>query len=253
MKKKLRKGFTLVEVIVATAITGLLIAAVMALFGPVRSIIGSIEEDVVTNNVTDVISNYITTRIERSTSYNIDIYDYIGNVYNQSDSDLGSLQERFRLVREARGSSVGEETHCLILKNVDGNFKLYDLGKLNDTDDIGLIMQRVFNPTLNGNYNVFKDEYYNNKQFRYTFKTASNGDVSAPKVWCEVGVKVFNEDDTVAVEARPQTFRLLNMSATAPAASNATLESLENTDYDQASNYTFIAIFYNIKDYTAVS
>ena len=72
MKKLLRKkAFTLVELIVAMAIMMILIGAAMAMFTPVSSIIKSLDEDAVTNSVTDTIMGYISDKLNVATSYNI--------------------------------------------------------------------------------------------------------------------------------------------------------------------------------------
>ena len=47
-----KKAFTLIEMIVSMSIMVILVAAAMAVFNPVKSVIGSLDEDIVTNNVT---------------------------------------------------------------------------------------------------------------------------------------------------------------------------------------------------------
>ncbi len=251
MLKKLKKGFTLVEVIVATAITGLLIAAVMALFGPVKGIIGGIEEDVVTNNVTDVIGEYLITRIEKCTTYNIDLYNFYDNVLGQTETDPGSLQERVAAVKGMCDNSLGEKTYCLVLRNEGGCFRLYDFGEVDNGLQLGLDIYTCFQTGGITNC-VFFPEYYNDMQYRFTFKTTPVGAVNPEKKWCEIGITAFNPDGTVAVESRPQTFKLLNMDLSSPAESNSILESLDNVDYDQTSPLSMIAILYNTKDYTVI-
>ena len=58
MKKLLKKkAFTLVELIVAMAVMVILIAAAMGMFNPVKGIIKMVDEDTVTNAVTDSITD----------------------------------------------------------------------------------------------------------------------------------------------------------------------------------------------------
>ena len=61
MRKLLKKkAFTLIEVIIAMSIMVILIVAAMSMFNPVSSIVKSLDEDTVTNAVTDTITKYVS-------------------------------------------------------------------------------------------------------------------------------------------------------------------------------------------------
>lgn len=69
-----KKAFTLIEMIVSMSIMVILVAAAMAVFNPVKSVIGSLDEDIVTNNVTDTLTNYVSNKLKTATTYNISGY-----------------------------------------------------------------------------------------------------------------------------------------------------------------------------------
>ena len=70
MKKLLKKkAFTLVELIVAMAVMVILIAAAMGMFNPVKGIIKMVDEDTVTNAVTDSITDYVSNKLKAASTY----------------------------------------------------------------------------------------------------------------------------------------------------------------------------------------
>lgn len=69
MKKLLKKkAFTLVELIVAMAVMVILIAAAMGMFNPVKGIIKMVDEDTVTNAVTDSITDYVSNKLKAAST-----------------------------------------------------------------------------------------------------------------------------------------------------------------------------------------
>ena len=82
-----KKAFTLIEMIVSMSSMVILVAAAMAVFNPVKSVIGSLDEDIVTNNVTDTLTNYVSNKLKTATTYNISGYTTDNLKKNSDDSD----------------------------------------------------------------------------------------------------------------------------------------------------------------------
>lgn len=233
-----KKAFTLAEVIIATAITGLLIASVVALFGPVNKIINNIEGDLNINNITDTIHNYIYTKINKSISYNIDIYS--GDNEAKNYSQAASIGYRIDTMIDSGDPSV--TTYCILLKYKDGGYYVYDLGKVTS----GLNYDNKYNNL--SSYRVFNEEYYNNINFRFTFETLGNPE-NDREWWCSFGVTPYDEYDMPVIETRKSLFRMLN--AASKPQSEATLKSLDEYYFNLPVGDTppTIAIIYNIKNY----
>lgn len=232
-----KKAFTLVEVLIATAITGLLIAAVMALFGPVRNLIDDLEGDVNINTTTDSIQNFFHARLNKSIGYNIDIYDATAETKTYTDSS--SIGYRVETMLNTTDTSVS--THCLILKYQDGGYKIYDLGKVSGGAQFDARFAAL------DSYRLFNDEYYSGANYRFTFKTLS--DATTNEWWYQMGITPYDDDGQLLLETRTSLFRMIN-NLTTPQ-SNAALETMNYIDVANHSTPT-IAIIYNVKNYLDV-
>lgn len=231
-----KKAFTLVEVIVATAIMGLLIAAVMALFGPVRGIISGLDENIYLNMTTDNLSNYVYNCLNRSTTYNIGAYTADQLVADESED---SVAKRIGVMIADIDDPSCEDVRCLLIKASDATgYRLYDLGKIATVNDY---FTKINNYSR---YALFSEDYYQGANFKFAFTTSSSGGSSDQK-WCKISVTPFDMDGSLIIEERSHMFKLLNMSLTnvAPVSS----PSLTNLEY---SNDTEIVIIYRIKDFS---
>lgn len=232
-----KKAFTLVEVIIAMAITGLLIAAVMALFEPVNRIISGLDKNVYLDITTDKLSDYVYNCLNRSTTYNVGAYttDQLDN----QPSDTNSVAHRISvMIADMEDPSV-ETTRCLLIKaDSDSGYRLYDFGIVSSVDDY---LDKMDNYKK---YALFSEEYYNECNYKFTFNTTDPEATDGQK-WCKVGVTPYDKYGFQAIEERSHMFKLLNMSLTnVTPTSSATLK---DTSYD---NDTEIVVIYRIKDFT---
>ena len=230
-----KKAFTLVEVLIATAITGLLIAAVMALFGPVRNLIKDIEGDVNINNTTDTIQNYLHARLDKSVGYNIDIYDAASEAMNYNEA--ASIGHRVGTM--VNNTDLSIHTYCILLKYVDGGYRIYDMGDLSNGSAFDTKYANL------ENYRLFNDEYYNNANYRFTFETLNKAETA--EWWCSFGITPYDENGVLLLETRKHVFRMVNNLSTPQSSDKLVTEA---GYFDEENNKTpTIAIIYNIKDY----
>ena len=241
---KYKKGFTLVELLVATAITSILLVAAMSLFTPVRNIAGQIEGDVTTDNITTSMNNYIASRLNKACAFNIDSYTNEELIQAPGNAaQAGPAWRLDKLVSNAEGSiSAGTIRYYAMMLKDDGlGYRIYDFGECSsNSTGIHNEGQNLFAKI--GNYEVyslFEDAYYNNRSFKFTFNTPQSN-------WCEVGTTAFNMDGQVEIQERKTIFKVLNLIATAGAVSQPALATYDENYPDGET----IVIVYAIADYT---
>ena len=226
-----KKAFTLIEMIVSMSIMVILVAAAMAVFNPVKSVIGSLDEDIVTNNVTDTLTNYVSNNLKTATTYNISGYT-TDNLKKNSD-DSNGVAMRVNLMKG--DMDTVENMYCMMLRTTSNGYKLYDFGKINNVSDY---LTKVNDAISNSKYAVFEDEFYNNSHYKFAFETRSSDKGS----WCRMGVNTYDEKGEIKVSERVQMFKLLNMSLLKITPSSAA----ELTDYNYSDDLN-IVILYRIK------
>lgn len=243
MKRLLkRKGFTLVELIVSMAIFGLLVAAAMAMFGPVQSIVSSLDADVTINATTDTLSGYIYGKMNKTVTYNIEQYDDVSLMAGASTD--GSAAKRIAgMISDIEDASI-ESTYCMLIRPETDGYRLYDLGAVTAESFTSV----VNDATKLSRYALFSDHYYGDVDYRFTFSTTPQDAQNNEKKWCRIGVTAFDQDGNVVVEERAQMFKLLNMEMNNLTPYSAPeLEKLDNPGYDGSKT---IVIIYRIKDYS---
>lgn len=233
MKKLLKKkAFTLVELIVAMAVMVILIAAAMGMFNPVKGIIKMVDEDTVTNAVTDSITDYVSNKLKAASTYNIQGYT--------ADKLIAASTEEGSAAKIASAMYMdmedNETAYAMVLRSTSDGYQLYDFGKLNDSSVDFATKANAMSST--GKYAVFNSEYYNNSHYKFTFKTTS-GDKGT---WCRMGVNTYDSDGNIKVSERVQMFKLLNMSLLKLTPSSS--PDLEDYSYSDDMN---IVILYRIK------
>lgn len=239
MKKLLsKKAFTLVEVIIATAIMGLLIAAVMALFGPVRDMIRDMDGDVNINNTTDTIQSFFHAKLNKSIGYNIDIYDATAEAL-LSDKD-GSIGQRVDFMRDAASGDDSISTYCILLRYETDGYYIYDFGKVESGADYD--KKKIFL----GKQRLFNKEYYRDARYRFTFTTIPPKPEHPNQYWYEMGITPYDTEGNLLLETRTSTIKLLNIKS--PPQSKSELETEDYIDVEAGTTPT-IAIIYNIKNY----
>lgn len=202
MKKLLRKkAFTLVELIVAMAIMMVLIGAAMAMFTPVSSIIKSLDEDAVTNSVTDTIMGYISDKLNVATSYNI--AGFTDDQMTKSSDEDDSVGQRVKAM--LADLEANEKMYCMVLRSTTKGYKLHDLGIINSLVNYNTKAAVVVSDDF---YSVFGNEYYNDSRYKFTFDTT----VADKGTWCRIGINTYDADGNIKISERVQMFKLLNMS-----------------------------------------
>ena len=202
MKKLLRKkAFTLVELIVAMAIMMILIGAAMAMFTPVSSIIKSLDEDAVTNSVTDTIMGYISDKLNVATSYNI--AGFTDDQMTKSSDEDDSVGKRVKAM--LADLEPNEKMYCMVLRSTTKGYKLHDLGIINSLVNYNT---KAAVALSDDSYSVFGNEYYNDSRYKFTFDTT----VADKGTWCRIGVNTYDADGNIKISERVQMFKLLNMS-----------------------------------------
>lgn len=202
MKKLLRKkAFTLVELIVAMAIMMILIGAAMAMFTPVSSIIKSLDEDAVTNSVTDTIMGYISDKLNVATSYNI--AGFTDEQMTKSSDEDDSVGKRVKAM--LADLEANEKMYCMVLRSTAKGYKLHDLGRITNLVNYNT---KAAVALSDDSYSVFGNEYYNDSRYKFTFDTT----VADKGTWCRIGVNTYDADGNIKISERVQMFKLLNMS-----------------------------------------
>lgn len=237
---KIKKGFTLVEVVVASAITAILIAAVIAVFQPTVALMASINQNVFVNRVSDTVSDYVFDRLVKANNYKIYGYsynnlnsittqDYVNNYYTKRDAATEKVYAM--LISNDNGIVDGARTF--------GNYKVYDFMEVTGSDTF------LTNLNLKDNFSVLNDDYYLDSNYKFTFDTSiDNTDIGNVKVWCNVRMTPFNSSGELISSERNNTFKLLNMNSIGGLPDSG--DNLKEYTYDED---TQILILYKIKNF----
>ena len=222
-----KKGFTLAEVLVASAITVILLASVMAVFSSTSGIISSMKSNPFADRIENSVCDYIRRSTEKANGY---------RVSGVAQSNLTA--EAITLMSELT-CGTGESNRCLIVSNTEGAYRLYDLGAVTSGD----IMTKIANLT---DYKVYNSEYYENMSCRLALGQTmdSNSRVS----YFNVTAQLFDSDGSNVGQPTSTYFKMLN----APDATNAQVKTAGLDDLTTAYPDTdsCIIFIYRIKDYT---
>ena len=197
MKKLSRKkGFTLVEVLVATVITMILLGSVMAVFASTRNVISGMKKDPFSDRIENSVSEYIRRRTEKANGYRI-----CG--VNQTDlsTKAGTLFGQLTC-------GTGEKNYCLIISNAEGNYRLYDLGVVTSTGDIATKIANL------SNFNVFGTPYYDGLSCKVAFsETKEDTRIS----YMSITTQLYDESNNAVDKETTNYFKVLNRPDTANA------------------------------------
>lgn len=228
MKKLLRKkGFTLVEVIVASAITVILLGSVMALFSSTRNVLSSMKTNPFVDQIENSVCDYVRQSLEKSNGYRI------GGV---SQADLTSTAVTYL---SELTCGAGEKNKCLIVSGTEGSYKLYDLGEVTSTNITSKIASLA-------DYNAYSADFYSGKSCK--FAVSQSIDSNSRITYLNVTTQLFNDDGSITAQPTGTYFKMLN----APDAANAQIKTAGLDDlataYPDAD--TCIIFIYRIKNYT---
>ena len=227
MKKLFRKkGFTLVEVLVATVITMVLLGSVMAVFSSTRTVLADMKTDPFSDRIQNTVSEYIRRSMEKANGYRI---------AGAKQADVKTVAAN---ILSNLSCGTGEKTHCLIISNVEGNYRLYDLGVVTSST----IDTQIGNLT---NYNVFNAEYYDNMSCKLAFTEFI---IDSRIEYMGITVQLCSSDGTELDKPTSNYFKILNQ----PGASSAQITTAGVKDISTAypDSDSCIVIIYRIKDYT---
>ncbi|MGN0598029.1 MAG: PilW family protein [Ruminiclostridium sp.] len=230
MKKLFRKkGFTLVEVLVATVITMVLLGSVMAVFASTRNVLSGMKKDPFADRIENSVCEYIRRSTEKANGYRI-------SGTNQTD-----LAAKTATLFGQLTCGTGEKNHCLIISNAEGNYRLYDLGVVTSTGDIASKITNL------SDYNVFNAPYYDGMSCKVTFDHSINGDSCIS--YMSIAAQIYDADGNVADKPAENYFKVLNM----PTATNAKIDSTDLSDFTTAypDSDSCIVMVYRVRDYTA--
>lgn len=245
MKKLFKKkGFTLVEMIVAMAVTALLCAAAMMLFNSVSGIISGLKGNVNVDVATDTISTYLFDRMSTCSTYNIGVFpvDASGNlVLDETDVDSSSFRVNAHLV-DISGKSVPQVLYAMVIMNDGEGSRIYDLGAISSVDEYE---ERL---AQKDKWRLFVDDYYEGMNFKYTFETVKTGGGDS-KTWCKIGVAPYDENDEPVISPRYQMFNVINSLYNENVVTSSLLPE-SNADLKDTPTDNGIVILYRIRDFS---
>ncbi len=243
MKKIFKsKGFTLVEMVIAMALTAILMGAVMMLFTPVNNIIKSLQGDVNINITTDTISQYLFDRMANSTNFDISLnaLDADGKM------DPSASQTTITSQLADRDDPSIEKLYAIII--MDG--KLYDLGSI---ENYGEYASRVEDYE---SYRLFDDQFYGDAHYKYSFYSVESpsASTSADK-WYHMGITPYDEDGNIIISERATMFKLINLqfSKFDPSIDGVFYTTNPDSTVEAHPQDSGVVILYKIKDYTKVT
>lgn len=254
MKKIFKsKGFTLVEMVIAMALTAILMGAVMMLFTPVNNIIKSLQGDVNINITTDTISQYLFDRMANSTNFDISLnaLDADGKMDPAASENTinNQLSDKF--------DPMLEKLYAIII--MDG--KLYDLGSIENYEEYATKVEDY------ESYRLFDDRFYGDVHYKYSFYTVESPSAStAADKWYHVGITPYaiverDDDGNAAVigdpviSERATMFKLINLqfSNFDPSIGGVFYTTNPDSTVEAHPQDNGVVILYRIKDYTKVT
>lgn len=228
MKKQLcKKGFTLVEVLVASAITVILLGSVMAVFSSTRNIISDMKKDPYNGRIENSVSEYIRRSVEKANGYRMAVISK-----DELNSKLATIYSELPI-------QTGEKNYCIIVSNKDGMYQLYDLGGVVSSSEI---INRLNDSNV---YTVFNSDYYGNLSCKVAITETKQN--SLVQYIC-IATQLYDQDNQNVDKEKASYFQMLNK----PDSANAKIISTELNSISTAcpDDETYIVILYRIKDYT---
>lgn len=209
MKKPNKKGFTLLEVVIATAITAIVFGMVMFLFTAVRDMVNSTIEDATADSVCDSINVYVRSNLQNAVKISVVKYDSA-----TAQTTLDGFKEADRLTKA-----------LVVTENSNGLKRLYDLGDVTAaTDSIS-----VFNSNKE-DFRVFNEDFYYGRNFKFEFMRSAG-----TTNWLSVQTQGFDDENQQVNMAHKLAFKLL-----AIAINNYSIESGLTADDDYLVLYNII-------------
>lgn len=194
---KTKKGFTLVEVLIAVAITMMLLAAVMSLFSPISKMLNSVKSNSIADTICTNSANYVAKKVTIATTIKIAGYDSLAEMKAASSAMVNSI---------TLGS--GEKLYAMVITDADadGPNALYDLGEVDGSTIVSMLTDKAsLTP-----YRVFEDIYYGNMDIKFGFELETTK-------WVNIKTTAYSQDGDKITDTRENMFRLMNKAASATA------------------------------------
>lgn len=190
-----KKGFTLVEVLVAVAITVVLMAIAVAMLTPATRLLNAVKSNAGLDIVCDTAAEYVRGSIQSA--------DAVGF----TNFSTGSEDAVKNLLADIRGGAAVNVHVLSVMKLPDGSgYRLYDYGTLTPTvaDISGLISNE---------HRVFNEDFYAGTDLSFKISSDSNTADGAITVnWLKLDTQSMNGTEP-ANQPRTLSFKMLNGSA----------------------------------------
>lgn len=170
---KNKKGFTLVEVVVAMVITTIIIVAVANLFSPAMQIISSVRNDVNYDTACNAVNTYVRNSIDSSAQVKI-------VALSDASSAVSAMQ--------ADANYPASDYKLKALAVIGG--KLYDFGT------------NVSSITASSTYSAFQDAFYGVNSLTAGIEVEASGK------WVKLQTQAFDVEGNIINQPRTVTFKV---------------------------------------------
>lgn len=133
MKKRLKwifgkKGLTLVEILVVLIVASVLLLCATGMLSPVNNLLNSVKSNAHMDTACNTVNEYIRGMLEKSEAVSIIPYSKFNN-------DPATVRNEWKTYTDEYTPAKGYEVRAVgILENYNGDFRLYDFGKVNNID-----------------------------------------------------------------------------------------------------------------------
>lgn len=191
---KNQKGFTLVEVVIAMAITSIVILAVANLFSSATGLITTLRADTNLDIACDATNTYVRNRLDALNDATVCVSDHV---------DISDTADDY--------SQDGYDVFAIAV--IDG--KLYDFGLLPEVNTGSVLLSRMSAAQLPA-YAVFNEAFYSGTRLNIRFTSANeevtleDGTMSNAVKWLRLESRFMAADSNPANQPKAITFRLFN-------------------------------------------
>lgn len=137
MKKRLKwifgkKGLTLVEILVVLIVASVLLLCATGMLSPVNNLLNSVKGNAHMDTACNTVNEYIRGMLEKSEAVSIIPY----SKFESTDTDVvDEVRGQWKSYVDKYNYKNGYEVRAIgILENYNGDFRLYDFGKVNNID-----------------------------------------------------------------------------------------------------------------------
>ena len=123
-----KKGLTLVEILVVLIVASVLLLCATGMLAPVNNLLNSVKSNAHMDTACNTVNEYIRGILEKSEAISIIPYSKFNN-------DPVTVRNEWKTYTDKYTPAKGYEVKAIgILENYNGDFRLYDFGKVNNID-----------------------------------------------------------------------------------------------------------------------